>query len=192
MLALGPVPAEGEDERFASGFTIRAEKCPNRRGVEEIIAHFAEPMVTFDEFLPELDRGAIGGVWVAGGYKDDWIDHAAASRFERLKLLVVQDLFPSPLSQRATRVLPGAAYAERDGSYVNHAGRLQSAAWAIRPPPGVRTEGSLLWDLLGRKGLYDSQAVLQEIAREIVFFSAAAGTIPETGVDLRGNLLAGA
>ena len=45
---------------------------------------------------------------------------------QRLELLVVQDLFPSPLSQRATYVLPGAAYAERDGSYVNRADRLQS------------------------------------------------------------------
>ena len=41
LLVLGPVPAVGEDERFPKGFTIRAEKCPNRRGVEAIIAHFA-------------------------------------------------------------------------------------------------------------------------------------------------------
>ena len=49
-------------------------------------------------------------------------------------------------------MLPGAAYAERDGSYVNRADRLQSVAWAIRPPVGVRTEGSLLWELLGPAG----------------------------------------
>ena len=64
----------------------------------------------------------------------------------------MQDLFPSPLSERATYVLPGAAYAERDGSYVNRADRLQSVRWAIRPPMGVRTEGSLLWELLGPPG----------------------------------------
>ena len=105
-------------------------------------------------------------------------------------MLVVQDLFPSPLSERATYVLPGAAYAERDGSYVNRADRLQSAPWAIRPPVGVRTEGSLLWELLGRKGLYNSRAVLEEIAREILYFSAIVGPVPETGIDLRANLLA--
>ena len=109
-------------------------------------------MTTFDQLLPELDRGAVQGVWVSGGYKNDWIDEATARRFERLKLLVVQDLFPSPLAERATYVLPGAAYAERDGSYVNQADRLQSARWAIRPPVGVRTEGSLLWELSGRRG----------------------------------------
>ena len=191
ILALGPVPTAGEDERFPGGFTIRAEKCPNRRGVEAVIAHFARRVTAFDDFLPQLDSGAVQGVWVAGGYKRDWIDDATSARFERLKLLVVQDLFPSPLSERATFLLPGPAYAERDGSYVNHADRLQSAAWAIRPPLGVRTDGSLLWELLGRKGLYNSRAVLEEIAREILYFSAAVRPVPETGVSLRENLIAG-
>jgi NADH-quinone oxidoreductase subunit G len=190
-LVLGPVPTLGENERFPGGFTIRGEKCPNRRGVEEVIAHFAHRVTTFADFLPQLDGGAVEGVWLAGGYKTDWIDQATAARFERLKLLVVQDLFPSPLSERATYVLPGAAYAERDGSYVNHADRLQSASWAIRPPLGVRSEGSLLWELLGRKGLYNSRAVLEEAAREISYFSAVVGPVAETGVNLRENLYAG-
>jgi NADH-quinone oxidoreductase subunit G len=190
VLAVGPVPAVGEDQRFPKGFTICAEKCPNRRGVEAIIAHFARRITTFDELLSILDRETIQGVWVSGGYKTDWIDEAAARRFERLKLLVVQDLFPSPLSERANWVLPGAAYAERDGSYVNRADRLQSVAWAIRPPMGVRTEGSVYWELLGYKGLYNARAVLDEIAREILYFSAAAGAVPETGIDLKVNLLA--
>lgn len=57
---------------------------------------------------------------------------------------------------------------------------------------GVRTDGSLLWEMLGGKGLYKPKDVLQDIAREILYFSAAVGTIPETGVDLRSNLLADA
>ncbi len=191
MLVLGPVPTVGEDERFPKGFTICAEKCPNRRGVEAVISHFAHCITTFDDLLPELDQGTVEGVWVSGGYKHDWIGQATARRFERLKLSVVQDLFPSPLSERATYLLPGAAYAERDGSYVNRADRLQSVRWAIRPPAGVRPEGSVYWELLGRKGLYNSRTVLEEVAREILYFSAIAGPVPETGADLRANLLAG-
>ncbi|NLF09204.1 MAG: 2Fe-2S iron-sulfur cluster binding domain-containing protein [Pirellulaceae bacterium] len=189
-LALGPVPEIGEDERFPGGFTIRAEKCPNRRGVEEVIAHFARRVMTFDELLDEIDQDAVQGVWVSGGYKRDWIGQATATRFERLKLLVVQDLFPSPLSERATHLLPGAAYPEREGSYVNHADRLQSFRRAIRPPSGVRSEGSVCWELLGRKGLYNARAVLDEIAREILYFHLVGRPVPETGIDLKGNLLA--
>ena len=39
-IVLGPVPVEGADETFKNGFTIRAEKCPNRRGVEAVVRHF--------------------------------------------------------------------------------------------------------------------------------------------------------
>ncbi len=191
MLAAGPIPVIGENERFPQGFTIAAEKCPNRRGVEAVIAHFAHGVPSFDDLLQELDSGTVRGVWVSGGYKTAWIGQATAHRFERLEVLVVQDLFPSPLSERATHVLPGVAFAERDGSYVNRTDRLQSVARAIRPPLEARAEGRVLWELLGRKGLYDSRAVLEEIAQEIPYFSAIVGPVPETGIDLRGNLLAG-
>ncbi len=61
-----------------------------------------------------------------------------------LELLIVQDLFDSPLWRRATYQLPGASFAERAGSYVNFNDRLQSFDWAIRPPAGVWVEGPLV------------------------------------------------
>ena len=189
LLALGPVPVVGEDERFSEGFTVSAEKCPNRRGVEEIIAHFTGRVTTFDEFLSELGEGQIRGLWLAGGYKTDWIDEPTARRFKSLQLLVVQDLFPSPLSELAEYELPAAAFAERDGSYVNRADRLQSAPWAIRLPLGCRSQASLYWELLKMDGLFDAQAVLDEVAREIRYFSAVTGPLPEVGIDLKANLL---
>jgi predicted molibdopterin-dependent oxidoreductase YjgC len=106
--------------------------------------------------------------------------------------LIVQDLFDSPLLRRAHYQLPGAAFAERDGSYVNHADRLQSFGWAVRPPAGVLPEGQLYWRLLRRSGLYPARRVLDEVAHEILYFRAAAGSIPDSGVDLKINLLADA
>jgi len=188
-LALGRVPRVGQDEQFPGGFTISAEKCPNRRGVEEVLAHFGG-VTGFEAWLEELSRGEIRGVWVSGGYKKNWIDEATASKFDGLEVLVVQDLFPSPLSGRATYELAGAAYPERDGSYVNRSDHLQSVRWAIRPPGGVRPEGSLYWELLGREGLYDARAVLSEVAAEIPYFRAAVGAVPDVGVNLKVNLLA--
>jgi anaerobic selenocysteine-containing dehydrogenase len=97
----------------------------------------------------------------------------------------VQDLFPSPLIQRAHWLLPATAFAERSGSFVNRADRLQTFQWSVRPPRGVLTEGQLLWQLLKRRGLYDAAQVLAEVAEEIVYFSAARRPVPETGVDLK-------
>jgi len=190
QIALGPVPVVGQDESFKNGFTIRSEKCPNRRGVEEVVAHFMNGAFTLDDLLPRITSGDVRAAWVTGGYKTDWIEEETAERFTGIELLVVQDMFTSPLWERADFQLPGAGFAEREGSYVNHGHRLQSFRWAIRPPAGAQLEGRVYWRLLGRQGMYDARAVLGEVAAEISYFSAAMGEIPPTGVDLRVDLLA--
>ena len=56
----------------------------------------------------------------------------------------------------------------------------------------MRTEGSLLLgDCSAARGLYDSRAVLEEVAREILYFFAAARPFGEMGVSLRENLIVG-
>lgn len=190
-LVLGPVPTQGEDEAFPSGFTIRAEKCPNRRGIEEVIVGLTKELVAWDDFVNQLDDDSFGAVWIAGGYRTNWNDEATAEKFADVPLLIVQDTFASPLMDRATYQLPAAAFPERDGSYVNHADRLQSFRWAIRPPSGVMTEGQLFWRLLQKPGLYKSQTVLDDLTREIAYFAAAAGVdCGEHGIDLKVNQLA--
>jgi len=189
-LAIGPIPVEGEDESFPNGFTIRAEKCPNRRGVEAIVAHFEGSVPTWDDLRIDVQGGHIDAVWITGGYRSSWCDASIAEQLAPAPLVIVQDLFASPAWDAADYQLPAAAFAERAGSYVNHSDRLQSFAWSVRPPAGVRTEGSFTWELLGRPGMYQPRDVLDEIAREVLYFSAATGPIPSTGLDLKSNVLA--
>ncbi len=191
-VVLGPVPTAGQDETFKNGFTIRAEKCPNRRGVEEIVSHFMGRAATLDDLLVSVEAGEIGAVWVSGGYKDAWIDDLTAERLATVPCLVVQDMFGSPVLERATYQLPGAAFAEREGSCVNHADRLQSVGWAIRPPAGVRVEASVYWELLTMSGLVKARRVLDEVAQEIEFFSGALDSVGPLGVDLKAAARVGA
>ncbi|HLA84510.1 MAG TPA: 2Fe-2S iron-sulfur cluster-binding protein [Thermoguttaceae bacterium] len=188
-LVLGPVPTASQDETFRGGFTIRAEKCPNRRGVEQVIAGLAGRVTTFAQLLGLLDARAFRAVWFSGGYRKPWIDEATAARFAKVQTLVVQDLFPSPLSNLAAFELPGAASAERAGSYVNATDRLQTCDWAVRPPRGVLGEGTLLWQLSGLEGLYQPSAVIDDVARRIPYFAPAADSVA-SGVDLRPGRLA--
>lgn len=190
VLAVGPIPVEGKDEKFPTGFTIRAEKCPNRKGVEAVVSRLGGGLLNWGDFLGQVEAGGFGGVWVTGGYRESWHDADVAEKFSGVKLLVVQDCFASPLWDRADYQLPGATFAEREGSYVNATDRLQSFDWAIRPPAGVMVEGRLYWQLLGRPGLYRAKEALAEIAREIVTFSPAAQGVPDVGVDLKVNQLA--
>ena len=190
LLAVGPIPRVGEDESFPGGFTIRAEKCPNRRGVEAIVSRLGGGLLSWEDLLARLPSESLGALWVTGGYPQPWIDQATAETFDEIPLRIVQDLFPSPLWDRATYLLPGVAFVERAGSFVNLADRLQSFDWAIRPPAGTMVEGQVYWRLLGRSGLYQPSVVLQEVAREMATFSAVLGGVPEVGVDLKVNQLA--
>lgn len=188
ILAMGPIPIVGQDERFASGFTIRAEKCPNRHGVEAVLNHFGGGL-SFDDFVAKVSAGEINAAWVTSGYLTPWISAETAQKFAGLNTLIVQDMFDSPLWQVATYQLPGGSFAERDGSYVNYADRLQSVEWAVRPPVGAWVEGQLYWRLLNKPGLYNSRKALAELAAEIIYFSAALAGVPAVGIDLKVNQL---
>jgi NADH-quinone oxidoreductase subunit G len=189
LLALGPVPEEGVDEVFANGFTIHAEKCPNRRGVEAILSHLSGTATTWDDIVSLCEAGEIDTLWIAGGYKQAWHDEHIAQRLSNLRNLIVQDLFASPLWEQATLQLPAVTFAERAGSYVNAGHRLQSFTWSIRPPAGAVSEGQLCWRLLDRRGLYRPADVLREIAAEIPSFEACREPICEHGVDLKTSML---
>ncbi|HEY1065759.1 MAG TPA: molybdopterin-dependent oxidoreductase [Pirellulales bacterium] len=191
FLALGPVPVEGTDESFPGGFTIRAEKCPNKKGVSEVLKSFGA-LNDYDAFLAKCDSGEVQGVWVSAGYKEPWVDEAAALKISRAPLVIVSDLFRSPLSEKAKYVLPATAFTEKDGSFVNTLGILQSFRWSVRSPGACRAEAGVIQQLRGVKGLYKSGVVLAEVAREAPFFGAVSDGVPELGLDLKVNQLAGA
>lgn len=184
VLALGKVPIVGQDEKFKSGFTIRAERCPNRRGVEEIIRHFQPTVLDWAGFVTKVERGELDGAYVTANYPDPWIDDAEAAQFERLNLLVVHDILPSPVARKAHFVIPGVTYAEKDGSYVNHAGLIQTGEWGVRPAEGAHSDGQTFSDLLGRTGLYQAAGALAELAGAIPFFARARDGVPEAGLNL--------
>ena len=184
LLALGKVPVIGQDEKFKSGFTIRAERCPNRRGIEEILKHFEKTVLDWDAMTRKVDAGELDGVYLTANYPDPWIDDAEAARFERLNLLVVHDILPSPVARKAHFIVPGVTFAEKEGCYVNHAGLIQSTDWGVRPAEGAHADGQVFCDLLGRKGLYQSANVLAELAGAIGFFARGAPGVPEAGLDL--------
>ena len=67
-------------------------------------------------------------------------------------------------AHRADVILPGAAYTEKSGIYVNTEGRVQMAARANFPPGDAREDWAILRalsDVLGRKLPYDSLAALR-------------------------------
>ena len=90
-----------------------------------------------------------------------------------------------PLSAAAHWVLPGAAFAEKDGTFVNHAGLAQAIRWGVTPTGEIRTDGQTFLDLLGRSGLAHAATLRKELATEIAYFrSLVAGDPGEYGISL--------
>ncbi len=185
-LAIGPVPVIGHDDKYPKDvkgrsveptkFVIRAEKCPNRRGVEAVLKHFQGSVIP----LADATSGATAA-WFAGGYPDK--ADVVASMWSTPPLLVVQDLFATPVSAGATFLLPATTSFEKDGTFVNHAGLAQTFARSVKPPTEIRTELQLAFDLLGRKGLVQAAAIRAELAKAIPFFAGlAAKELPANGV----------
>jgi len=68
-------------------------------------------------------------------------------------------------AHRADVILPGAAYPEKSGIYVNTEGRVQMASRATFPPGDAREDWAIfraLSDVLGAKLPYDSLAALRQ------------------------------
>ena len=157
-----------------------------------------------------LDLGLVPG---EGGLATNAIlDGAAAGDIEVVYLLAADELDMSRLdkafviyqghhgdagAQAADVILPGAAYTEKDGTWVNVEGRVQIGRRAVSPPGEAREDWKIfraLSDVLGKQLPYDNiDAVRARMADINPVFAVpdviqpaewgAFGTTGETGAD---------
>ncbi len=176
-LAMGPVRIEGKDDQFPKDvkgnvvepvkFTIRAEKAPNRAGVEAVLSHFAGDVMPFEELLRLSSTGKFSAVYLVGGDPEGWISEIQAEAFSKIETVIVQDILSSPVLKHATHVLPSGTFVEREGVFVNHKGLAQMIRRSVRGPDGTRPDGRLLWELAERSGLIQTDTLRSEIASAI-------------------------
>lgn len=194
-LLMGPVPAVAGDDRYPKGpqgeapelsktrFTIRAEKCPNRVGIELVLKHFQGAAIP-------LEQAIAGGTdirawYFVGGYPQGWVTETIEKAVSNPTLLIVQDIFPSPLSMRADIVLASATFTEREGCFVNYSGLAQSFKTATRPVGDARADGRIFYELTEHRGLYNAALVRKEMAGLIPAFKRFAnGELGEHGIPL--------
>jgi NADH-quinone oxidoreductase subunit G len=195
VLVLGPVPTTASDEVFrnpATGketFRIKAEKVPNAAGIRRVMQLLGGPSATFGEFAAGTKPPAKGGAgappptglqklkagWIVGGYLSSWLPPELPPLFRAGgHYRVVQDILPNALTEAAEVVLPAAAWAEKDGCWENHAGRIQPFAAAVAPPEGAVREGDVYYRMLGRAGLYNAESVRREMGDPFAFVKVPA------------------
>jgi len=105
--------------------------------------------------LPEMVHAAgegIRGLFVMAEnslLSDADANHVHAA-FERLDFLVLQDIFLTETAQMADVVLPGASFAEKDGTFTNTERRVQRVRQAVEPPGEARADWQIILDLARR------------------------------------------
>ena len=107
--------------------------------------------------LAGCEAGEIAAVYLLGA---DEIDMRRLGR----AFVIYQGHHGDAGAQRADVVLPGAAYTEKDATYVNTEGRVQQARRAVFPPGDAREDWKILRALseaLGRTLPYDSLKALR-------------------------------
>ena len=171
LLVLGPVPTQASDEIFThyeskkETFRVQAEKVPNRRGVERVMAMFdgrTQDWPTFSTSAPATLKAG----WITAGYHSQWVG-ANVPAILKKGFRVVQDLLPSSLSQSADVLLPSAAWVEKSGTWENHQNKQQIFLQAYPPRDGAMSEGNVFARLLGR-GKYDASKVRDEMGEPFV------------------------
>ena len=162
--------------------------------MEEILAHFCDGKIkTFDELLEDLPAGQIKAAWVSGGYHEPWIDDTAAEQFAGLDLVVVQDMFDSPLWRVGNLSVAGSGF--RRASRLVCEFRRAAAIVHLGHPAAARRVGRraiVLGDCSAMRGLYNARASVRRNRGGNSSPSARRpDEIPLVGIDLRVNQLAG-
>ncbi len=153
MLAIGPVPFLGEDKTFPGGFTIRAEKAPNARGVRRVLEALAggKPVANAQGFESALASGKFAAAIVTGNYPSDWVTPSLLKALSGLTTVVAIDTLANAVTAMASVVLPGAVWIEKAGSFENANSRLQAFEKAIDPIEHAKSEAQIALNLLGAR-----------------------------------------
>ncbi len=108
-----------------------------------------KPGLTVTEIMSAAGRGDIKALYILGEnpmLSDPDINHVRHC-LEQTDFVVVQDLFLTETAQLADVVLPGASFAEKEGTFTNSERRVQLVRRALNPLGECRTDWEILMDL---------------------------------------------
>lgn len=138
----------------------------------------SKPGLKTVEMLDEALNGNLKGLYLLGidpAHTDPNLHHVRKA-LQSLEVLVVQDIFPTETTQLAHVVLPGASFAEKDGTFTNGERRVQRIRKAIEPLAGM-AEWQVIGELSTRMGYHMKYNHASEIMDEIASLAPAYGGI---------------
>jgi len=164
----------GERQTFPGGFVIENDRTPNRAG-GSILFGAAAADAGLAGVISAVQSGQLRGLIVLNGIPDFAFPEPLVAAARKLEFLAVIDILKSPLSHLAHVVLPGAAWAEKDGTFVNVDRRAQRIRRAVAPPGAAASEIEALQNALvelgARERVLSAEGVFREVAKEVREFA---------------------
>lgn len=135
--------------------------------------------LTVVEMFEAARRGELKALYIVG--ENPMVSNPDLNRakeaLQNLEFLVVQDLFLTETAELAHVVLPGASFAEKDGTFTNTERRVQRVRRAIPPVGNSRPDWEIVADLATRLGYPMRYASPAEIMEEIAGVTPIYGGI---------------
>ena len=128
---------------------------------------------TIPEMMDRLIDGSVKGMFIFGenpALADPDTNHIVHA-LKSADFLAVQDIFLTETAKHAHVVLPGACWAEKEGTFSNTERKMQRVRKAVDPPPGTMPDWMILSELGTRLGLSMSYASPEEIFSEMTSLS---------------------
>jgi formate dehydrogenase alpha subunit len=127
--------------------------------------------LTTVEIMQAAHAGKVKGMYIMGEnpmLTDPNLKHTREA-FARMEFIVVQDIFPTETTASADVILPGVAFAEKNGTFVNSDRRVGRVRKAVDPPGNARQDWQVLWEVSKRMGCpmkpyRDESEIFDEIA----------------------------
>ncbi len=128
-----------------------------------------DPGMDLVQMIYAAEKGALRGLYIMGENPLRSLPQPERIKaaFAKLDLIVVQDILRNETVSNAHIVLPGAAFSEKKGAFINMEGRLQHLAPAAIPPGEARPDLDILASLARNLGDADSPASLEQVRAEI-------------------------
>ena len=134
---------------------------------------------TIGEMLRGAGDGSIKAMYILGEnpmLSDPDLKHVEKN-LGNLDFLVVQDIFLTETAKIADVVLPGAAFAEKDGTFTNTERRVQLLNKAVDPPGDAKQDWEIVCDLSTLMGYKMNYSGPSEIMDELAALTPQYGGI---------------
>jgi formate dehydrogenase major subunit len=150
-----------------------------------------EPGLTVVEMTNAAAEGKIKAMYIMGEnpmVSDPNTKHVRQA-LDKLDFLVVQDIFFTETAELADVVLPGACWAEKEGTVTATSRSVQWRAKAIPPPGEAKADLDIICNIANRLGFKFNYQNADEVLREInLAVPSYAGITPERVKEKVGGL----